>query len=384
MLTVAKLSPGQEAYYERSVAAGIDDYYAGRGESPGVWVGRGAAELELDGVVDGGELGRLIGGKHPLTSVELRRHPPRKQITVERIDPLTGERGLELKTLSPVAGYDLVFSPPKSVSLLHALGDDEVRHAVNQSHLAAWQAALSYLEQRACVTRKGKNGVHRERGPGFVAAAYQHRTSRAQDPHLHTHVIVANMARGSDGVWRALDGEPILKHYRLAAGYLYQSQLRFELTRSLGVEWREPTNGMAEIAGVPEAALRAFSQRRAQVLDYLEQRGSSGFYAARVAAIDTRDRKEPVDLPRLRLEWEARAAEHGLGRRELKRLLGGTVAREFDQRQVAEAATRLAGPDGLTGTRSTFTGTDAVMAWARAHTQGAPIEQVLSLVERFL
>ena len=75
MLTVAKLSPGQEAYYERSVAAGIDDDYAGRGESPGVWVGRGAAELELDGVVDGGELGRLIGGKHPLTSAELRRHP---------------------------------------------------------------------------------------------------------------------------------------------------------------------------------------------------------------------------------------------------------------------------------------------------------------------
>ena len=142
MLTVAKLSPGQEAYYERSVAAGIDDYYAGRGESPGVWVGRGAAELELDGVVGEGELGRLIGGKHPLTSAQLRRHPPRKQITVERIDPVTGERGLEVKTLSPVAGYDLVFSPPKSVSLLHALGDDEVRHAVNQAHLAAWQAAL--------------------------------------------------------------------------------------------------------------------------------------------------------------------------------------------------------------------------------------------------
>jgi len=384
MLTVAKLSPGQEAYYERSVAAGIDDYYAGRGESPGVWVGRGAAELELDGVVGEEELGRLIGGKHPLTSAELRRHPPRKQITVERIDPATGERGLEVKTLSPVAGYDLVFSPPKSVSLLHALGDDEVRHAVNQAHLAAWLAALSYLEQRACVTRRGKNGVIRERGPGFVAAAYQHRTSRAQDPHLHTHVIVANMGRGSDGTWRALDGEPLLKRYRLAAGYLYQSQLRFELTRSLGVEWREPTNGMAEIAGVPEAALRAFSQRRAQVLDYLERRGSSGFYAARVAAIETRDRKEPVDLPRMRLEWEARAAEHGLDRRELKRLLGRPVTHELDERQITEAATWLAGPEGLTTTRSTFTGTDAVMAWAQAHKQGAPTERVLSLVERFI
>jgi conjugative relaxase-like TrwC/TraI family protein len=384
MLSVAKLSPGQEAYYERSVADGIDDYYALRGESPGVWVGRGATELELDGVVSDGELGRLIGGKHPLTSAELRRHPPRKKITVERIDPATGERGVEVKTLSPVAGYDLVFSPPKSVSLLYALGSDDVRHAVGQAHLAAWQAALSYLEQRACVTRKGKNGVVRERGSGFVAAAYQHRTSRAQDPHLHTHVIVANMARGSDGTWRALDGEPILKHYRLAAGYLYQSQLRFELTRSLAVEWREPASGMAEIDGVPEAALWAFSQRRAQVLDYLVRRGSSGFYAAKVAAIETRDRKEPVDLPRMRQEWQARAAEHGLGRRELKRLLGRTAPRELEEREVSETAARLAGAEGLTATRSTFTGADAVMAWAQAQTQGAPTDEVLSLVERFL
>src|SRR6266498_4071524 len=385
MLSVSKLSPGQEAYYERSVADGIDDYYAGRGESPGVWVGRGAAELELDGVVGEGELGRLIGGKHPLTSAELRRHPPKKQITVERIDPGTGERRLEQKTLSPVAGYDLVFSPPKSVSLLHALGSDDVRHAVNQAHLAAWEAALGYLEQRACVTRRGKNGVIRERGAGFVAAAYQHRTPRAQDQHLHTHVIVANMTKTpSDSEWRALDGQPILKHYRLAAGFLYQSQLRFELTRSLGVEWREPENGMAEIAGVPEEALRAFSRRRAQVLDYLERRGSSGFYAAKVAAIETRDRKEPIDLPRLRLEWEARAAEHGLGRRQLKRLLGRTVTRELNEHEVEKVAMQLAGPEGLAQKRSRFSGADAVMAWAQAHAQGAPAAHVLSLVERFL
>lgn len=259
-----------------------------------------------------------------------------------------------------------------------------MRHTVNQAHLAAWQAALVYLEQRACVTRRGKNGVVHERGAGFVAAAYQHRTSRAQDPHLHTHVIVANMARSPDGTWRALDGEPILKHYRLVAGYLYQAQLRFELTRSLGVEWREPQNGMAEIAGVPQEALRAFSQRRAQVLDYLERRSSSGFYAAKVAAIETRDRKEPVDLPRMRLEWQARAAEHGLGRRELKRLLGRAVEHELDEQRIAEVAAVLAGPEGLTEKRSIFSGADAVMAWSEAHPQGAPTEQVLAFVRDFL
>ena len=384
MLSVSKLSPGQEAYYERSVADGIDDYYAGRGESPGVWVGRGAVELELDGVVGECELGRLISGRNPLTGSVLRAQAPKKQTTIETIDPATGERYVELKPLKPVAGYDLVFSPPKSVSLLNALGSDDVRHAVNQAHLTAWHAALDYLEDEACVTRKGKNGRVREHASGFVAAAYQHRTSRAQDPHLHTHVIVANMARSPDGTWRALDGQPILKHYRLAAGYLYQSQLRYELTRSLGVEWGEPRNGMAEIAGVPDAVLKEFSKRRLQVLDYLEQQGSSGFYAAKVAAVATRDRKEPLDLPRVRDEWRARAAEHGLGRRQLKRLLGRTVERELDQKEIDQTVKHLVGPNGLTEKRSTFAGPDVVMAWAQAQTQGAPTERVLTLVREFI
>src|SRR3990170_2822516 len=182
MLSVAKLTPGQEGYYERSVAAGIDDYYAGRGEAPGIWTGRGAAGLGLEGVVEDGQLGALIRGENPETGERLRRrHPKARTITVERIDPITGERRLDEKTLRPVAGFDLVFSVPKSVSLLHVLGDEETRRAVNEAHVAAWQAALAYLEDEACVVRRGTGGVLREHGEGFVAAAYQHRTSRAQE-----------------------------------------------------------------------------------------------------------------------------------------------------------------------------------------------------------
>src|SRR5215204_5574310 len=105
VLSIAKLTPGQEGYYERSVAAGLDDYYAGRGESPGVWIGRGAQELELEGLVHDGELGRLIRGIHPRTEAELRSHPKTRRITVERIDPLTDERRVETRKLAPVAGF---------------------------------------------------------------------------------------------------------------------------------------------------------------------------------------------------------------------------------------------------------------------------------------
>src|SRR5436190_21365013 len=92
VLSIAKLSPGQEGYYERSVAAGLDDYYAGRGESPGVWTGRGAAALGLEGVVLDGQLGALIRGRHPLRDEELRQHPKPRTITVARTERDSGGR----------------------------------------------------------------------------------------------------------------------------------------------------------------------------------------------------------------------------------------------------------------------------------------------------
>ena len=385
MLSVSKLTPGQEAYYERSVAAGLDDYYAGRGESPGVWAGRGAADLGLDGTAEEGQLGALVRGRHPKSGAELRRHAPARTIRIERIDPATGERWREEKKLAPVAGIDLVFSVPKSVSLLHALGDEGTRRAIAAAHRSAWGAALAYLEEEACVTRRGKDGVRRERGGGFLAAAYQHRTSRAQDPHLHTHVIVANMTRSpSDGKWRALDGEAILKTYRLAAGYLYEAHLRHELSRTLGVEWQEPDKGWAELEGVPRSVIDAFSRRRAQVVERLAEQATSSFYAARVAAVATREAKEEVDLPRLRAEWRARASEHGLGRRELRALLGRRLHREPSPAEVVRIAERLLGPEGLTEKRSAFSEAELVMAWADAHAQGAPVAQVRALAARML
>ena len=371
MLSVAKLTPGQEGYYERSVAAGLDDYYAGRGESPGVWAGRGAQALELEGVVAGGRA-RAADPRPPSAHRRAAaRRIRRRAADHDRADRPAQRRArvIEMKKLAPVAGFDLVFSPPKSVSLLHALGDEETRRAVNEAHLSAWQAALAYLEDEACVTRRGRNGVHREHAGGFVAAAYQHRTSRAQDPHLHTHVIVANMAKSpSDGKWRALDGEPILKSYRLAAGYLYQAQLRAELTRTLGVEWEQPRKGMAELRGVPRAVIREFSTRRAQVVEELARRGGGGFYAAQVAALETRERKEHVDLSALREDWRARAAEHGLGDRELQALLGAIHQRErFRATNCCGSPGGMLGPEGLTEKQTAFSEPEAVMAWAQAH-----------------
>jgi conjugative relaxase-like TrwC/TraI family protein len=377
VLSVAKLSLGQEAYYEQQVAAGVDDYYAGRGESPGLWAGRGAGELGLLGAVEEGDLGTLLRGVDPGGGQRLRSPVKARTITTRRLDVETGEWRDAPKRLAPVSGFDLVFSCPKSVSLVHALSDDPgVRRAVSEAHELAWQAALGYLEREACVIRRGRGGAIREPGEGFVAAAFRHRTSRAQDPHLHTHVIVANMTRSSDGEWRALDGAAILKTYRLAAGYLYEACLRDELTHRLGVRWRPPVNGMAELDGVPEGAVRAFSTRRQALVAHMRALGTEGFAAARVAALATREAKEPIDLPRLREEWKARAAEHSLGRLELSSMIADpSVGRTGpDHRQIAAG---LLAPDGLTSKRSTFTMPDLVCAVAGSLQAGDTVEGVL-------
>lgn len=69
--------------------------------------------------------------------------------------------------------------------------------------------------------------------PGLVAIAYRHEISRAGDPHLHTHVIVANRQAYEDGRLVSIDGTS-LYHEAKAAGVIYQATLRRELHQSLG------------------------------------------------------------------------------------------------------------------------------------------------------
>jgi conjugative relaxase-like TrwC/TraI family protein len=160
VLSIGKLTVEQSRYYERQVAQGRDDYYAGRGESPGRWTGRGGEILGLAGQVDKDGFAALMEGRHPGTGERLRR---------------VGGR-------SKVAAFDLTFSAPKSVSVLFAVGGPALSRALVEAHEAAVDAALDYLAREACRVRRGRGGVRREVGAGFVSAGYRHRMSRAEDP----------------------------------------------------------------------------------------------------------------------------------------------------------------------------------------------------------
>lgn len=367
MLTIGKIGGGDAdgrtvGYYTASVARGRDDYYSGRGEAPGEWFGAGAAALGLGGEVDGDDFRAVVmDAQDPRSGGVLRR--------------LVGER--------PVRGFDLTFSAPKSVSLLFFLGEGDVPGAVRQAHDEAVGAALGYMEREACVVRAGKAGRDgKSVGGGFVGGRFRHRISRALDPQLHTHAVVANFAqREADGRRVALDATALYQQAK-TGGFVYQAELRARLTEYLGVEWGPVREGMAELDGIPGPVLAHFSKRRAAIVEAAKGGGRT---ARQKAALDTRPVKEDVELGVLVADWRATAAELGFASPELARLEG----RVLERRQPAGAALArlgagLAGERGLTRRASTFDRRDAVQAFCAAHGHGGTVERIEHLADRFL
>src|SRR5215212_8916157 len=179
MMSIGQLAggPGAGRYYIDQVAQGREDYYAGEGEAAGVWMGTGSASLGLTGEVDEGGLARLLEGRDPISGLLLR----------------------SARSSSPVAGFDLTFRAPKSVSILFGVAEPDVARRITRAHEVAVAQAMGYLEREACWTRRGRAGAIRLPGRGFVAAGFRHRSSRAGDPLPHTHVVVANATQAADG-----------------------------------------------------------------------------------------------------------------------------------------------------------------------------------------
>jgi TrwC relaxase len=110
-----------------------------------------------------------------------------------------------------VAGFDLTFSPVKSVSTLWAVAEPTVAAMIEKAHQAAVKEALTFIEKHALFTRTGPQGIRQVNVTGLVAAAFTHRDSRAGDPDLHTHVAVANKVQTLDGRWLSIDGRVLFK-----------------------------------------------------------------------------------------------------------------------------------------------------------------------------
>ena len=354
VLRVAKVGTGGGDYY-LEVAAGT-----GTGiEAAGRWLGPGTAELGLSGVVGADDLHAVLAGEDPATGQVLggARHRVR------------------------VAAFDMTFSAPKSVSLLHALGESDVSQAVADSHAGAVDAALAYVEERALAVRRRSDSAARPvptTVEGIAAAGFVHRLSRALDPHLHTHVVVANLGRGPEGRWSALDGRGVYAHAS-ATDALYHAHLRHELTSRLGVAWNSLDRGRADITGIAPEARREFSRRATQIASHLAERGAHGGRAQTVAGHVTRADKDLfLGADDLRPQWQERARAVGLGPSRLESVLD-RAPRRSEQRErsgrqssaVADDVRRL-----LVTPDRAVTRRDVVRAWCRSLPGGAPARTV--------
>ena len=240
-------------------------------------------------------------------------------------------------TASAIAGFDLTFTPVKSVSALWAIAPRHVAEQITAAHHAAVADVLSWLEREATYTRGGRNGVQQLDTTGLIAAAFDHRDSRAGDPDLHTHVAVSSKVRvraadGTPGRWLALDARVLFKA-TVTASERYNTRIEAELRRRLGVTFQPRSDADAaaaagkrtvrEVAGVPEELSEIWSKRRARI-DVRRAALAVAFQAehgrpptpvealklAQQATLETRDAKhEPRSEAQQRATWRAEAAQ---------------------------------------------------------------------------
>ena len=280
-------------------------------------------------------------------------------------------------TRQPVAGYDLVFTPAKSVSVLWGLGDDSVRRAVSEAHAAAVARSMDWIEAECGYTRRGKAGVEQITSEGLTVAAFDHFDNRAGDPNLHTHCAVSNRVLSEDGKWRALDAR-VLHRAAVAASETYNLAIEDELTRRLeGVRFTDSERGagkrvVREIEGIDRRLCDEFSrrpsiERRLAELsrEYRANHGCDPDKAtqhklAQQATLETREGKaKPRSLASMREEWEA-TANRVLGAGGVAAMLadacagsapGRVSAEALDRQAVAERAIARVGRDRSTWTR---------------------------------
>ncbi|WP_460819418.1 MobF family relaxase [Nocardioides korecus] len=324
-MTVHKLTAGDGyTYLTRQVASAdeqrprgqsLADYYVARGNPPGVWLGAGSALLGLEGTpVYEAQMKSLFGqGLHPNAERLLASGATSSQVRLGRPfagqDEFTSVPGRASRTVS---GFDLVFTPVKSVSILWGLSSPETRSQVEDAHHAAVASAMNWVQTHAAFTRTGHAGVAQIDATGLICAAFDHRESRAGDPDLHTHVAVANKVCGSDGRWRSLDARGLFG-LGVAASEHYNTRLEDELARRLGVEFQERSGRsrnkrpVREVVGIPQQLITHFSRRRAAIETRLaelmssfrlthgrEPKRSASLALAQQATLETRQGKPPV------------------------------------------------------------------------------------------
>ena len=287
-------------YFEEHLCVG--DYYDEGQRVAGQWIGTGAEQLGLSGKVRADDFLRLCENQHPVTGETL----------TQRLNTVRTENGKE--TMNRRVFYDFTFSPPKSVSVVALAGADE---RIIAAHDQAVWSAMRELEAFA-ATRVRVGGGHGDRATGnFAAALFTHDTSRALDPHLHTHCVIFNVTFDPmEQRWKALQNYELLRARKFAENVYYHELAR--QLRGYGYQIRNQARGDFQIEGIPVEICDRFSKRDAEVdralakllADKPELAGANLKELRAKLAVKTRMRKQK-DLSRaeLRTLWDAQLSD---------------------------------------------------------------------------
>ncbi|TYC78794.1 MobF family relaxase [Novosphingobium sp. BW1] len=302
--SVSALTSSAQAssYYE------ADDYYAEGGLSPSEWQGAGAEALGLSGEVDRESFRDLLDGKIG-----------EQQLGTFREDQLEHR-----------PGWDVTLSAPKSVSIMAEVAGDRRLIA---AHGEAVRTAMAHVEKHMAATRVRDGGaVTREATGNLVIASFQHGTSRAQDPQLHTHNVIMNATRDEDGTWRSLEPRAIYQLQK-QIGAIYRQELALKV-RELGYEIEAGKDSLFEIKGVSPEVMVAFSTRSAEIEAALAERGTSREMASaaekQVATLATREAKVAADHAGLVADWRETASGAAFGAAARMAMIEQAEARAAD------------------------------------------------------
>ncbi len=358
MLSISKPIKGAgRADYYLNLAQ--EDYYLGGKEPPGFWLGAAANDFGLGGTVVGDEFRKLLSGFSPEGETRLVHNAG----STERR-----------------SGWDLTWSVPKSVSVAWSQASPETRASIELCVREAAKRGVAYLESLGVVSRRGRDGVIHEKAK-LLFAAFEHSTSRAQDPQLHVHTILINLGIRPDGSTGTLDPRLLYRH-QLAAGALFRAELAARLEQTLGLRARREGRCF-ELMGVPAALIEAFSKRRAQIEARLQELGLSSAAAAEKAALDTRPDKENLSREDLFPRWQEVGRAHQWSTQELEWVTQHKHPPRDHAHELVEATDR--GLFALTRDTSHFSARQLTQSLAEeAQGRGLDADAVLNLRSQLL
>ena len=273
---------GAVDYFNESLAG---DYFSEDEVTIGIWGGKGAERLGLDGQVGRKEFQALVNNRDREGN---------------RLRPGWKREGR--------SGFDFTFDVPKSVSILYELTEDE---RIREAFEAASVETMAELERDAAV-RVRRGGANYDRQTGELTwSRFTHHTSRpvegVSDPHLHAHFFVHNLSWDeAAGGFRALQAGDIK-----ASAYYYEAMHHSKVAAKLErIGFKIERRGKAwEIANAPKGLIAKFSRRKAEIEAEIARKGIVSDTLKSEVGARCRSRKEKATLSELRRGWEAKLTD---------------------------------------------------------------------------